>query len=63
VSPTVRKRGAWLLLGLTLVFWPLTMFTVAKDEPPFVLALSWAAIALTAIDILATTDVREKEEE
>ena len=63
MNPTARKRGAWLLLGVTLVLWPVSMFTFAKDEPPSVLALSWVAIALTALDIIATADVREKEDQ
>lgn len=35
----------------------------AKDEPDFVLSLSWLAITLTALDIIETTDVRVNQEE
>jgi hypothetical protein len=55
-------RGAWALLILSIIGWPLTQFTVAKDEPPFVLGLSWFAIVLTAVGILATTDVRREQD-
>lgn len=51
----------WTLVCLSVVGWPLSMFTVAKAEPPVVLGLSWFAILLTAVDILMTADVRENE--
>jgi hypothetical protein len=58
MSPVGRVRFAWVLLVTSLAGWPLSMLTVAKDEPPFVLSLSWLAIALTAVDVLFTSDVR-----
>lgn len=39
------------------------MLTLAKDEPPFVLGLSWLAIILTAWDILTTSQVHEEQGE
>jgi hypothetical protein len=48
----------WTLLAGTLIGWPVTQLTIAKDEPPFVLALSWLAIGLTAADILVTAYVK-----
>lgn len=53
-----RLISAWTLLVGSLIGWPVSALTVAKDEPPFVLGLSWLAIILTAADLLATTDVR-----
>ena len=53
----------WALLVVSLIGWPLTQFTVAKDEPPFVLALSWLAITLTALDVLVTTHVKRDQED
>lgn len=50
---------AWTLVGATLLGWPLSAFTVAKDEPQFILGLSWLAILLTAVDILSTQDVKK----
>ena len=38
------------------------MFTFAKEEPPAVLSLSWFAVALTSVDIIATSDVRKEQE-
>lgn len=63
MSPRTRRRVAAWMLVLTLVGWPLSMFTFAKDEPPAVLSLSWLALTLTAADILASTDVRAKQDE
>lgn len=60
----VRARliGAWALLVGSLIGWPVSMFTFAKDEPPAVLSLSWLAITLTAADLVSTTDVRKEQE-
>lgn len=54
---------AWVLLIGSVVGWPLSAFTWARDEPPFILGLSWLAITLTAIDILSTQDVRKQHED
>lgn len=58
-----RLAAAWVLLVGSLIGWPISAFTWAKDEPPFVLSLSWLAIVLTAVDILSTSDVRNEQEE
>lgn len=39
------------------------MLTFASNEPVTVLGLSWLAITLTALDILATTDVRKEQDD
>jgi hypothetical protein len=46
----------------SLIGWPLSALVFAKDEPQFVLGLSWLAITITAIDVLATADVRAEQE-
>ena len=48
----------WFLLVLSLCGWPLSALTVAKDEPQFILGLSWFAITLTAWDIIKTSRVQ-----
>ena len=50
---------AWALLIGSLIGWPLSALTVAKDEPPFILGLSWFAITLTAMDLLKTSRVHK----
>lgn len=57
-----RLRMAWALVATSVVGWPLSALTVARSEPQFVLGLSWMAITLTAVDILSTNDVRDKQE-
>lgn len=59
----LRLYGAWTLLIGSLIGWPLSQFTWARSEPPFILGLSWLAIILTAADLLSTTDVRKQEDE
>lgn len=66
---TFRVRVAWVLLIGSLVGWPATHILIIVTKPPesswvfhLLLAISWLAIALTAWDIVNTTDVREKQE-
>ena len=64
--PPMRKAsvvGGWALLVGSLAGWPLSAFFWAKDEPQFVLGLSWFAITLTALDFLKTSMVHEEQEE
>jgi uncharacterized membrane protein len=63
VSPKVRLYLAWALLILSLIGWPISMLTFARDEPPVVLSLSWFAITLTCWDVVSTASVRVKQED
>lgn len=56
-----RTVIAWVLLVGSVVGWPLSAFTWARNEPPFVLGLSWLAIILTSADLLSTSQVREDQ--
>jgi hypothetical protein len=60
-SRRVRTVIAWILLIGSVIGWPLSQITVARDEPPFILALSWLAIILTAADLLSTSQVHEEQ--
>jgi hypothetical protein len=62
VSPKVRVWAAWALVAACLIGWPLSAFTFARNEPQFILALSWIAILVTALDVVSTQDVRSKQE-
>jgi ribose/xylose/arabinose/galactoside ABC-type transport system permease subunit len=52
---------AWTLLIAATIGWPLSMLTVAKNEPPFVLSLSWLAIILAAAELLTASQVHEEQ--
>lgn len=56
----MRRALGWILLTTSLVLWPVSAITFAKDEPFTVLSLSWFAITLTAVDILFTAQVKEE---
>lgn len=43
---------AWGMLIGSLVMWPISMFTFAKDEYPVTLSLSWLALAYAAMACL-----------
>ncbi len=58
-----RTIAAWVLLVGAIIGWPATQLTIAKDEPPFTLALSWLAIILTAADLLSTSQVHQEQGE
>lgn len=57
----VRTVGAWILLVACLIGWPVSALSWARNEPPFVLGLSWAALILTSIDLLSTSQVAEAQ--
>lgn len=56
-----RTITAWILLIGSLIGWPASMLTVARDEPPFVLSLSWMAIIIEAASLLTASQVREDQ--
>ncbi len=56
-----RVRFAWILLVVSVLGWPVSAFTFARGEPATVLGLSWIAISMTAVDVLFTAQVREKQ--
>lgn len=57
----VRTVGAWVLLAGSLVGWPVSMFTLAAGEPPFVLSLSWLAIVIEAASLLTSSQIHEEQ--
>ena len=63
MDPRWRRRIAAVFVVASLIGWPLSALTLARDEPQFVLGLSFLAITLTAADIWATTDVRAEQEQ
>jgi len=63
MKPAWRRNAALVMVVVTLIGWPLSALTWAREEPQFILALSWLAITLTAVDIAATTDVRAEQDD
>lgn len=47
----------------SIICWPLTQLTIAKDEPTFTLGLSWLAIILTALDFVKTSRVHKDQDD
>jgi hypothetical protein len=58
-----RTIAAWILLAGSVIGWPASMLTVAKNEPPFVLSLSWLAIVIEASSLLTASQVRENQKD
>jgi hypothetical protein len=63
MSPQNRVRLAGVIFFGALIAWPVTAFTVYKNEPQGVMALSWVGILLVAVVLWATTDVRREQDE
>lgn len=64
MNPKLRRArviAAWVLVIGSLLGWPASALTVAQDEPPFILGLSWFAIILTSIDLLTSSQVHEEQ--
>jgi ribose/xylose/arabinose/galactoside ABC-type transport system permease subunit len=57
-----RTFTAWVLLVGSLVGWPVSMLTVARHEPPFILSLSWLAIVIEAASLLTSSQVHENQD-
>lgn len=63
-NPKFRFWGAVVLFVLSIVAGIYCTVAIAKD--PFekvLMAISWGAITLTALDLMATTDVRKETDE
>lgn len=56
----VRTYAAWAIIDIVLILWPLSLFTFAKSEPPFVLSLSWLALLIEAFSLLTASQVHEE---
>lgn len=56
----IRVLIAFWMIPASLILWPISAVTFAKDEPMAVLALSWAAITLTAVDVLTSSQIHEE---
>lgn len=51
----------WALLVGSIIGWVTTLLWLAKDEPPWVLSLSWAAITYTAGTALIAAYVKRNQ--
>jgi hypothetical protein len=59
----VRTIAAWILLIGSVIMWPVSQLTFARNEPPLTLGLSWLAITLVAADLLTTSQQAEKSDD
>jgi hypothetical protein len=63
VAKRIEVALAWFFLIGAIVAWPTTQLTIARDEPPFTLGLSWLAIILTAADFLKSSRVHRDQDD
>jgi hypothetical protein len=57
----IRTIAAWVLLCGATIGWPVSILTFARDEPPFILSLSWLAIVIEAASLLTASQVHEDQ--
>jgi hydrogenase/urease accessory protein HupE len=61
-DPRVRFWAATALFVLTLILGTLcTLFVAQTPYERVLMAISWGAITITCLDIMATTDVRKEQ--
>lgn len=63
MNPKLRVGLAWTLLVVSVVGWPVTAIFFSKYIQQVILGLSWIALIISALGVLATTDVRKQQEE
>lgn len=70
ISPHTRVRFAKILLAVVLLGWASTHILMVAAKPPeaswvfhVLLGISWLALVLTCLDIIASTDVRRRQED
>lgn len=56
-----RVVTAWCLLIGSTIGWPLSALTWARDEPQFILGLSWLAIVIESANLLTSSQVHEEQ--
>jgi len=62
-DPKLRFKGAVVLFFISVAGGIISTVWIAKDPYERVLmAISWGAITITALDLIATTDVRKEND-
>ncbi len=56
-----RTVAAWILLIGSAVGWPIAAFGPARDEPQFVLGLSFMALIVESASLLTSSQVHEEQ--
>jgi hypothetical protein len=54
-----RTVAAWVLLVGSVIGWPVAALWLARDEPQFVLGLSFLAIIIESASLLTSSQVAE----
>ena len=66
MTPKMRRArtiAAWTLLAGSVIGWPISALWWARDEPQFVLGLSFLAIIIGAAELLTASQVHEEQGE
>jgi hypothetical protein len=61
-SPKTEVIFSSIFLVSSLILWPISAFTFAKEEPPAILSLSWGALVYSAYTALIAAQARKDDE-
>lgn len=64
ISPKVEIAIGWIMVGASLIGWPLSAITFAKEEPATILGISWGALIFAGYSVVVAghADKHAKEE-
>lgn len=62
MNPTLQLWLGWGMFSGACIGWPWSALTVAREEPQFILGLSWVAIITTALTFIEAAAVRKRQE-
>lgn len=51
--PYVQISIGWIMVLGSVIGWPLSLFTWARTEPPFILSLSWCALIFSGYAVVS----------
>lgn len=52
MSPKGQEIASWFIIISSLIGWPVSALTIAKDEPLIILSISWLALIYSGYSAL-----------
>lgn len=52
MNPKAQEYFSWFIIVSSLIGWPLSALTIAKDEPFIILSISWLALIYSGYSAL-----------
>lgn len=52
MTPKGQERASWFIIISSVIGWPVSALTIAKDEPLIILSISWLALIYSGYSAL-----------